>query len=221
MESISQKYQYDFPRPAFSADIVVFTYLNQAIKVLLIERGNEPFKNCWAFPGGFVDENELVLNAAERELMEETGLRINNLELFYVASGPERDPRGWTISAIFMGFINWKDAILKAGDDASKAKFYSLNDIPQLAFDHGVLLGEALKYLKKKTRHLVMDLRILPEKFGLHEIESLFFQITGSDKEAKLLAERSIVNEIIFQEEKDKLFRFDYRQYQQLLEFGS
>lgn len=217
---ISKTYQYDFPRPAFSADIVVFTYLDQAIQVLLIERGNEPYKNCWAFPGGFVDENEIVLNAAERELMEETGLHVSNLELFYVASGPDRDPRGWTISSIFMGFINWKDVILKAGDDASKAKFYTFNKIPPLAFDHSVLLGEALKYLKKKARHLGIDLRILPEKFELHEIESLFYQVTGSGKEAKLLAERSIANEIIFQEGNDKLFRFDYRQYQQLLEFG-
>jgi 8-oxo-dGTP diphosphatase len=219
--SITKIYQYDFPHPAVTSDIVIFTYLDQAIQVLLIERGNEPFKNCWAFPGGFVDENEIVLDAAERELMEETGLRVNNLELFYVASGQDRDPRGWTVSAIFLGFVNWKDVILKPGDDASKAKFFSINNIPPLAFDHSFLLGEALIYLKKKARHLGIDLRILPEKFELYEIESFFYQITGSDKEAKLLAERSVVNEIIFQEEKDMLFRFDYRQYQQLLEFGS
>jgi 8-oxo-dGTP diphosphatase len=135
-------YTYKYPRPAVTADCVVMT--NEATpKVLLIQRGSEPFKGCWAFPGGFMNMDETTEQCAVRELEEETGLKVNNLHQIGAYSKVDRDPRGRTVTVAYLAII---DAPLevKGLDDASEAKWFSINALPPLAFDHNEIMADAI-----------------------------------------------------------------------------
>ncbi|MBN1952397.1 MAG: NUDIX hydrolase [Bacteroidales bacterium] len=144
-----QTYQYPYPRPALTVDAVLFRYLGIRLQILLIKRGDEPFRDCWAFPGGFVEEGETVEEAVVREVEEETGVHVHNLEQVYTASKPGRDPRGWTVSVIFTGYISEGGDTLQAGDDAAEAVWHDLDQLPVLAFDH----QEILDRVRKKIEH--------------------------------------------------------------------
>lgn len=146
-----KKFCYEYPRPAVTADIVLFGMKNNELFVLLIERGNDPFKGYWAFPGGFIDEDETIETCAERELKEETNLEGISLEQFYTFSDPERDPRHRTISVAFMAYINIDDYNPKAGDDAAQINWFPVNALPNLAFDHDKVLLKALSVLETKA----------------------------------------------------------------------
>lgn len=146
----NNKYCYEYPRPAVTADCIIFGIQNGQLHVLLIERGNEPFKGTWAFPGGFIDEDETIEACAARELKEETGLENIALEQFYTFSEPGRDPRGRTISVAFIAFINIEDFHPEAGDDAAKLQWFPVNALPVLAFDHEHVMSKALKNLESK-----------------------------------------------------------------------
>jgi len=113
-------------------------------QLLLIKRKNEPFKDCWALPGGFVDENEDLETAAKRELEEETQVKINALEQIGAYGKPFRDPRGHMVSIAYFGRVN-DDVIAKASDDAKEVNWFSITDLPPLAFDHQEIISDALK----------------------------------------------------------------------------
>ena len=139
-------YTYDYPRPMVTVDIVLLT---AARKVLLIQRKNEPFKDQWALPGGFVDMQETVEEAAHRELEEETGLKNIHMEQMQVFSSPGRDPRGRTISVVFTGFLKGAEIPPRAGDDARNAAWVAMDELPGLAFDHTEIINFAKqKYIK-------------------------------------------------------------------------
>ncbi|HXD86383.1 MAG TPA: NUDIX hydrolase [Urbifossiella sp.] len=112
-------------------------------RVLLIQRKREPFAGQWALPGGFVDENEVPADAARRELQEETGVAIADLEQLYTAGEPGRDPRGWTVSIVFLARCNSGEVKPEAADDAQAVQWFALDALPELAFDHAKLLGRA------------------------------------------------------------------------------
>ncbi|OWK36677.1 ADP-ribose pyrophosphatase [Fimbriiglobus ruber] len=111
--------------------------------VLLIRRKSDPFAGTWALPGGFVDEGEKLATAARRELEEETGLKVEDLEQLYAAGDPGRDPRGWTISVVFLARVDKKKLKPKAGDDAAEVGWHPLDELPALAFDHAAILARA------------------------------------------------------------------------------
>lgn len=138
------KYTYKYPRPALTVDIIVIRETNQKKEILLIQRLNLPFKDQWALPGGFVDMDETLEQAAVRELEEETGLTDISLKQFKAYSEPGRDPRGHTISVVFTGLLT-VDSRVKAGDDAKSASWFNVDNLPLLAFDHSQIIGEALK----------------------------------------------------------------------------
>jgi 8-oxo-dGTP diphosphatase len=141
-------YTYDYPRPALTVDCVIFGKDETAdLKVLLIQRANEPFKGKWAFPGGFVDENESADHAAERELFEETAVENVKMKQFYTFTQPHRDPRGWTVSIAFYTTINMQDCVVQAGDDAGRAEWINIHDIREMAFDHTEILAKALELI--------------------------------------------------------------------------
>jgi 8-oxo-dGTP diphosphatase len=142
-KSRSKKFCYQFPRPAVTVDIVLF-HRFQRLEVLLIKRRKEPFKDRWAFPGGFVDEHESLENAAARELQEETGLKGIKLKQIGAFGDPGRDPRGHTVSVVFAAVLE-KRQEARAADDASDAQWHSARRPPKLAFDHKQILKIAIK----------------------------------------------------------------------------
>lgn len=140
---------YDYPRPALSCDTVVFAGPRDAYKVLLVKRGNEPFAGCWALPGGFVDEDERPVDAARRELAEETGLIWEGEMLPVGAFGdPGRDPRGWNVSAVYAADVGLETPLVVGGDDAAAARWCFADDLPErMAFDHVQIIAVALERL--------------------------------------------------------------------------
>lgn len=129
------KYTYNYPRPAVTADIIIFKKSNDQQFVLLIERKHPPFEGMWALPGGFLEMDETLEAAALRELREETGITGVELKQFHTFSKVDRDPRHRTITTVFIGFTDDKISI-EAGDDAAKAQWFSMDKLPPLAFDH-------------------------------------------------------------------------------------
>lgn len=136
-------YTYKYPRPAVTADIVLLDL--EHANVLLIRRGHEPFKGCWAFPGGFFDMSDAdIEHTAARELEEETGLTDIKLRQVCVASRQGRDPRGRTISVVFLASVDPHAVSPKAGDDAAETLWFPINNLPSLAFDHSEILKKVL-----------------------------------------------------------------------------
>ena len=115
-------------------------------KILLIRRKNEPFKGKWALPGGFVEYGEKVEDAAVREVFEETGLKTKIIDLVGIYSDPNRDPRGHTVTAVFL--LKEQGGKLKEGDDAADAKFFDINQLPELSFDHDIIISDILRRIE-------------------------------------------------------------------------
>ena len=136
-------YTYKYPRPALTVDAMVFRKNAEGWQVLLIKRKNEPFKDKWALPGGFVDMNETLEEAVVRELQEETGLHEIPLKQYHAFSDPNRDPRGRTVSVVFYAFVEGKTNV-KGSDDAAEAQWHNLNQLPGLAFDHQQIIRKAI-----------------------------------------------------------------------------
>ena len=142
-------YTYPYPHFALTVDAVIFSKSDEGLDVLLIRRGLEPFKDRWAFPGGFVNIDEVIDNAVYREVKEETNLSTISLKRFDVFDAIDRDPRERTVSIVYYGFINGSKEPVKAGDDAKDAKWFPVNKLPELAFDHSTILKKIVKEVQK------------------------------------------------------------------------
>ena len=138
-------YTYDYPRPSLTVDCLIFGGEANQRQILLIQRKHEPFKDCWAIPGGFMDMNENLEQAALRELEEETGVTQIALTQMHTFSQVDRDPRGRTISVAFYGFANLASTKIKAADDASNVAWFPIRKLPPLAFDHVKIIEFAVK----------------------------------------------------------------------------
>ena len=136
-------FTYEYPRPCVTTDCLVFRKIDSVWSVLLIERGNEPFKGCWALPGGFLEMEEDLDTCAARELQEETGLTGIELHQFYAFGAPNRDPRHRTISVAYWGVDNTEQQAV-GSDDAVEARWFALDKLPSLAFDHEQIIQKAL-----------------------------------------------------------------------------
>ena len=142
-----KEFCYKYPRPAVTTDCVVFGIEGNNINVLLIKRGNEPFKGLWALPGGFLNPDETAEEGALRELREETGLEAAEVEQLYTFSDPKRDPRDRVISIAYMAIVKLQE--VKGGDDASDARWFPIDNLPELAFDHDQILQKGLERFQK------------------------------------------------------------------------
>jgi len=131
-------YTYKYPRPAVTADCIVITKEAEP-KVLLIQRGDEPYKGCWAFPGGFMEIDETTEQCAIRELEEETGLKVDEVHQIGAFSKVDRDPRGRTITVAYLAFVE-APVEVKGQDDAANAEWFPLSALPALAFDHADIM---------------------------------------------------------------------------------
>lgn len=141
-----KKFTYEWPRPMVTVDVALFSHIKNDWNVLLIARKNDPFQHFYALPGGFIDMDETLEESALRELKEETGIHGVNIEQFWSYGDPGRDPRGRCVTVLFIGRIDEEHAYdqTKAGDDAESAKWFPINKLPQLAFDHREILDHIL-----------------------------------------------------------------------------
>ena len=156
MAEMQGKFVYDYPRPSMTADMVVTSRSTFGTHyILLIKRDNEPFKDSWALPGGFLDMNETLVDCAIRELREETGIDLledsDNIPVIKnigIYDRVDRDPRGRVISNAFITFIDKLHFNIKAGDDAKEVKWFNMKKLPNLAFDHEEIIEKVKKDLE-------------------------------------------------------------------------
>src|SRR5437588_2877684 len=161
-----------------TVDVVIFTIQDARLKVLLVRRAIPPFKGFMAIPGGFIHEDESLEDAALRALGEETGIRDVYLEQLYSFGDPQRDPRGRIITISYYALIP-ADRELKAGSDASEARWCDVDALPKLAFDHRNIIEYAIERLRNKLEYTTVGFQLLPAKFTLSELQSVYEAILG------------------------------------------
>jgi len=163
-------YEYEYPHPAVTVDAIVFTIENDDLKVLLIQRDVEPFEGRWALPGGFIEIDERLGDAAKRELKEETGVSVKCLEQLYTFGHPDRDPHERIITVAYYALIPCDQLSIAAGDDARDARLFSTNELPTLAFDHDKILRLAILRVKERMNDSFFAYQVLPETFTMYEL---------------------------------------------------
>jgi 8-oxo-dGTP diphosphatase len=169
-----------YERPSVTVDVVTFTLRDHDLKVLLIRRKHPPFAGYWAIPGGFVQMDESLEAGALRELEEETGVCDVYIEQLYTFGQPNRDPRTRVITVAYFALVPASALpALQAGDDAADAQWWSMYDLPPLAFDHAEILDYALTRLRYKLEYSAVGFELLPEKFTLSELQSTYEVILG------------------------------------------
>lgn len=173
----TEGYTYKYPHPAVTTDCVVFGFDGKELKVLLIERGQDPYKGMWAFPGGFLRMDETAEECARRELKEETGLELTKVRELGSFSDITRDPRERVISIAYYSLA--RHSAVKGGDDAAKAKWWAIDDIPHLAFDHDYILRKAMKRIRQDIHFEPVGFDLLDEQFTIAELQRLYESILG------------------------------------------
>jgi 8-oxo-dGTP diphosphatase len=220
---------YEYPRAALTVDCVVFGLDEGDLKVLLIQRDLKPFEGKWALPGGFVRVEESLEDAARRELAEETGLKDIFLEQLYTFGAPDRDPRERVVSVAYYALVSLAEHKPQAATDARQAAWFSVDDAPDLAFDHEHILATALARLRGKVRYEPIGFELLPAKFTLGQLQHLYEVVLEErlDKRnfrKKILGMGLLVDTGEIQQDvahrAARLHRFDERKYQQLRKRG-
>src|SRR5437879_4429768 len=223
------QYTYQYPRPALTVDCVVFGFDDGELKVLLIERGLEPFKGRWALPGGFVRVQETLDDAARRELAEETGLKKVFLEQLFTFGDLDRDPRERVVSVAYYALVKLSDHRAKAATDAANAEWFRVSELPKLAFDHADIVATALARLKGKVRYQPIGFELLPALFTLSELQHLYEAVLGTDLDKrnfrkKVLSFGLLVplkeTQMAGRHRPAQLFRFDTDKYEKLKKRG-
>ena len=174
-------YEYEYPHPAVTVDVVVFTIENDDLKVLLIQRDLEPFEGQWALPGGFIEIDERLSDAARRELKEETGVTANVLEQFYTFGRPDRDPRERIITVAYYALIPNDELSLAAGDDARDAQLYSTDELPALAGDHESIFRLAKQRVTERLNDAYFAFQMLPKAFTMYELRRVHELFLGQE----------------------------------------
>lgn len=167
-------FTYDYHRPAVTVDITIFTVRNDELNILLIKRAEPPFQGGWALPGGFVMENEDLEVAAERELVEETGVSGVYLEQLFTFGAPGRDPRGHTVTVAYSALIPSDNLELTASTDAEGVAWFAIDKLPDLAFDHDDILEVAHDRLVAKLEYSTIVFQLMPEAFTLTELQHVY-----------------------------------------------
>ena len=212
-----------------SVDAVVFGYEEGNISVLLIKRKYEPFKGEWAIPGGFVRNEEYLEEAVERELHEETGIKINYLEQLYTFGKPSRDPRGRVVSVAYFGLVRPNAYKIVASTDAEQVQWFNINELPKLSFDHKEILKAAIERLQGKITYEPIGFELLDKKFPFSDLEKLYTTLLGRAIDRRNFRKK-IVGLNVLDELDEKvskgsgrpanLFQFNPKRYFQLKEEG-
>lgn len=222
-------YTYKYPRAALTVDCVVFGYDEGELKILLIQRGLEPFKGRWALPGGFVRVEETLDEAARRELAEEAGLHNVFLEQLYTFGTVERDPRERVVSVAYFALVKLSEHTAQAASDAAHAEWFPISKVPKLAFDHADILATALARLKSKVRYEPIGFELLPQKFTLSQLQHLYEAVLGINLDKRNFRKKVLsfgllvpLDETLMvgRHRPAQLFRFDAAKYDKLKKRG-
>ena len=219
---------YKHPRPSVTVDVVVFGYDGGgSLKLLLIQRGSDPFKGQWALPGGFVEMDEDLEKSALRELEEETGVKDIYVEQLFTFGEPSRDPRGRVISVAHYALVNLGDHPAMAASDADRAEWFPLDELPELAFDHARIIDMATNRLRAKVRYQPIGFELLPDEFTLAELQTLYETVLGVPPFNKRNFRTRILKTDILEEVGRQqnvphrpavLYRFNEERYQKLVD---
>jgi len=222
-------HKYDFPRAALTVDCVVFGFDEGDLKLLLIQRDLEPFEGKWALPGGFIRDRESLEEAARRELQEETGITKVYLEQLYTFGAPHRDPRERVVTVAYYALVKLSEHRVRGATDARDAAWFSLNDLPRAAFDHGEIIEKALQRLKGKVRYEPIGFELLPPRFTLTQLQHLYETILETNLDKRNFRKRILSMELLIETdeiEQDvahraaRLFSFDEAKYHKLKKTG-
>lgn len=212
-----------------SVDAVVFGYEREHISVLLIKRKYEPFKEKWAIPGGFVRKDESLETAVERELFEETGVKINYLEQLYTFGNIDRDPRGRVITIAYFGLVRPNTFEIFASTDAEEVKWFSVDDLPELSFDHASILKKAIVRLQSKITYEPIGFELLEKKFPFSDLEKLYTTLLGREIDRRNFRKKIMSLNVLDELDEKisqgsgrpaKLFQFNIEKYNQLKQEG-
>jgi len=210
MENIIDYDPKKYDRPSVTVDIVIFTIIDEELKVLLIKRKSPPFQNCWAIPGGFVRMDETLADAALRELKEETNVSDVYLEQLYTFGDPHRDPRTRVITVAYFALVSSDRLLIEAATDASEVRWFSIKALPQLAFDHSRIIEYAVSRLKYKLEYTSVGFQLLPEEFTLSDLQKLY-EIILEKKLDKRNFRKKILSLSILEETGKKIMRTLHR----------
>ena len=217
---------------SLAVDAIVFGYSKeQGVSILLIKRKYPPFKGDWAIPGGFVLDSESLEEAVERELLEETGIKINYLEQLYTFGKPNRDPRQRIVSVAYFGLVkSTQFEKLNASTDAEEAQWFNIKNLPKLAFDHANILTIAIERIRNKIKYQPIGFELLDKKFPFSDLEHVYAILLDREIDRrnfkKKIQKLGILEEL---NEKVKssgagrpgnLFQFNKKRYQELLKSG-
>jgi 8-oxo-dGTP diphosphatase len=169
-----------YERPSVTVDVVIFTLQNSELHVLLVQRKRWPFEGRWAIPGGFINMDETLEQAARRELEEETGVRDIYVEQLYTFGSPKRDPRTRVISVAYIALVSADTQTLRVSDESTDVRWFPVSRLPgPLAFDHDTILATALDRLRSKLEYTTLAFQLLPEIFSILELKHIYEQILG------------------------------------------
>lgn len=222
-------FTYAFARPALAVDCVVFGYRGEQLMLLLIERGEPPFEGKWALPGGFVHMDETLDRAAERELVEEAGLRLSYLEQLYTFGDLDRDPRERVVTVAYFALVNTLEHELRASTDAKRAAWFDARELPALAFDHERIVERGLERLRSKVRYRPIGFGLLDRTFTLSELQRLYEVILGRALDKRNFRKKILkLGFIVPTDQKERgvarraarFFEFDRGRYDALSESG-
>lgn len=222
-------YTYKYARPALTVDCVIFGFDGERMQLLFIKRALDPFQGAWALPGGFVHLDESVDDAAQRELQEETGLSNVYLEQLYTFGQPGRDPRERVVSVAYYALVNRTSYTPQAASDAADAQWFGMQELPTLAFDHAHIVDVALTRLRGKLRYEPIGFELLPRKFRLSQMQSLYEAVLGTGLDKRNFRKKVLSYDLLIPLEETQrdgahrpaqLFRFDAKRYQQLKKKG-
>ena len=190
-------YSYQYPHPAVTTDVVVFTIRDGELAVLLIERGCEPECGRWAIPGGFIEIDEDLETAARRELREETSVEAGELEQLYAFGRPDRDPRERVITVAYVTILRAGQTSIRAASDAADAAWFPMRKLPQLAFDHRKILAMAQDHLHARLDDCTTAIRFLPDEFTLSELKAAHEAILGAPVDKRNFRKRMLARYLI------------------------
>ncbi|MCC6555332.1 MAG: NUDIX hydrolase [Polyangiaceae bacterium] len=220
---------YTYPRPALAVDCVVFGLDDEDLKLLLIQRGAEPFAGKWALPGGFVRIDESLEDAARRELAEEAGLTRVYLEQLYTFGAVDRDPRERVVSVAYYALVRLSDHRVAAATDARDAAWFPAGELPSLPFDHGEIVERALDRLQGKVRYQPVGFELLPQKFTLTQLQRLYETILGRALDKRNFRKKALGTGLLVELDEvqqdvahraARLYTFDRKRYRELEKEG-